>query len=154
MHLNVLDRLLAPLGGNYDEYEPKFSTSVPTFWSSEKDTDDPSRSYTLLIECLFDAVFGTIHCAAWNARFPSADELWMWRLKKPRGRFCITRWDGSIQFKGGRFFWLCSCHHTCTWDQGEPGIQTGDLGPIPDDVADVFRVSGALPGVFHCEISV
>ncbi|KAJ7733960.1 hypothetical protein B0H16DRAFT_1892640 [Mycena metata] len=26
------------------------------------------------------AIFGGIHCAAWNALFPSLAEMWMWRM--------------------------------------------------------------------------
>ncbi|KAJ7130489.1 hypothetical protein C8R44DRAFT_613590 [Mycena epipterygia] len=33
----------------------------------------------LYIESLVGTIFGAIHCAAWNADFPSTIEMWMWR---------------------------------------------------------------------------
>ncbi|KAJ6584530.1 hypothetical protein B0H19DRAFT_1015087 [Mycena capillaripes] len=71
-------------------FEPDISTSVPSFWSplrhlethllsiittGKLDADLPS----ITIEALVGTIFGVIHCAAWNARFPSATEMWMWR---------------------------------------------------------------------------
>ncbi|KAJ7700414.1 hypothetical protein B0H17DRAFT_1128831 [Mycena rosella] len=80
-HFSVPDRLIAALIGNYDgHYDPKISTSVPTFWSADHGDPYDLQVDTLLIECLVGAIFGAIHCAAWSASFPSADELWMWRI--------------------------------------------------------------------------
>ncbi|KAJ7700440.1 hypothetical protein B0H17DRAFT_1251388 [Mycena rosella] len=82
LHLNTLDRFITLVTGEYsDLYKPKLSTSVPTFWSAEyRKGDSRYQTYALLIECLVGAIFGAIHCAAWNTRFPSTDELWMWRV--------------------------------------------------------------------------
>jgi hypothetical protein len=33
----------------------------------------------MVITALVGSVFGAIHCAAWNASFPTATEMWMWR---------------------------------------------------------------------------
>ncbi|KAJ7700318.1 hypothetical protein B0H17DRAFT_847330, partial [Mycena rosella] len=32
-----------------------------------------------LVACVVGTVFGIIHCAAWTSKFPSTDEMWMWR---------------------------------------------------------------------------
>lgn len=66
------------LGGYYEQYKPTSYTSVPSFWSSNSD-DQNKYLYYLLIECLVGAIFGAIHCAAWNADFSSTVEMWMWR---------------------------------------------------------------------------
>ncbi|KAJ6584453.1 hypothetical protein B0H19DRAFT_1249419 [Mycena capillaripes] len=72
-------------------FEPEISTSVPPFWSPvglHLSTDLLSIAAGKLptdlramitIEVLVGTVFGVIHCAAWNAHFPSSSELWMWR---------------------------------------------------------------------------
>ncbi|KAJ7201092.1 hypothetical protein GGX14DRAFT_659063, partial [Mycena pura] len=35
--------------------------------------------HTAIAEYILGSVFGAIHCAAWNAGFPSSHEMWMWR---------------------------------------------------------------------------
>ncbi|KAJ7879740.1 hypothetical protein B0H14DRAFT_2566591 [Mycena olivaceomarginata] len=66
---------------DYLDYDPLLSTSVPAFWSMVDD-DGPYRDYYLLVvtEISVGIVFGGIHCAAWNAAFPSTAEKWLWRL--------------------------------------------------------------------------
>ncbi|KAJ7910816.1 hypothetical protein B0H13DRAFT_2485142 [Mycena leptocephala] len=65
---------------NSDEYDPLSSTSVPSFWSLSGDELDKIQGLlSLAIEALVGTVFGVIHCAAWNADFPTAVERWMWR---------------------------------------------------------------------------
>ncbi|KAJ7130525.1 hypothetical protein C8R44DRAFT_850378 [Mycena epipterygia] len=79
-HLGLWDRLFGVLKGDYSPYLPISSTSVPTFWSMDWDeasTDDFLPPF--LIELLVGTIFGAIHCAAWNADFRSAVEMWMWR---------------------------------------------------------------------------
>ncbi|KAJ6569571.1 hypothetical protein B0H19DRAFT_1136062 [Mycena capillaripes] len=58
-------------------YNPKFSTSVPAFWSR---IDVKASTHSVTIQCFVGILFGAIHCAAWNSQFPSADEMWMWRI--------------------------------------------------------------------------
>ncbi|KAJ7732571.1 hypothetical protein DFH07DRAFT_990698 [Mycena maculata] len=59
-------------------YKPTSSNSVPSFWSMQI-TEEKYIVFSISIECLMGTVFGVIHCAAWNADFLSADEMWMWR---------------------------------------------------------------------------
>ncbi|KAJ6584485.1 hypothetical protein B0H19DRAFT_1227224 [Mycena capillaripes] len=65
--------------GSFPAFEPVLSTSVPSFCSADghwkRDTHLPS----ITIEALVGTIFGVIHCAAWNAHFPSTTEMWMWR---------------------------------------------------------------------------
>ncbi|KAJ7751595.1 hypothetical protein B0H16DRAFT_822452 [Mycena metata] len=75
----LLQRLGNVLFGIYQEYSPVSSTSVPSFHSIEKDT---KKTHTLMsITGVFGvgSIFGSIHCAAWNALFPSMAEMWIWR---------------------------------------------------------------------------
>ncbi|KAJ6604702.1 hypothetical protein DFH09DRAFT_1123552 [Mycena vulgaris] len=58
-------------------YNPKSSTSVPAFWSR---IDAKASTDSLTIQCFVGILFGAIHCAAWNSQFPSADEMWIWRI--------------------------------------------------------------------------
>ncbi|KAJ7729895.1 hypothetical protein B0H16DRAFT_1330118, partial [Mycena metata] len=62
--------------GGHDYYHPISSTSVPSFYSIEIDGKDPYGLVTMA------GVFGvgSIHCAAWNALFPSMAEMWIWRI--------------------------------------------------------------------------
>ncbi|KAJ7151319.1 hypothetical protein C8R43DRAFT_1107177 [Mycena crocata] len=73
------DGFLSALNGSYDEYEPTSYTSVPSFWSTASSDPRDKNDHAVLIECLVGAIFGGIHCAAWNATFPSTEEMWMWR---------------------------------------------------------------------------
>ncbi|KAJ7450759.1 hypothetical protein FB451DRAFT_1566418 [Mycena latifolia] len=61
--VNLLDRFAGLCAGYYPEYDPA--------------TD--ARGALFIVECFVGTIFGAIHCAAWNAHFPSADEMWMWR---------------------------------------------------------------------------
>ncbi|KAJ7746519.1 hypothetical protein B0H14DRAFT_2541828 [Mycena olivaceomarginata] len=59
------------------DYDPLSSTSVPSFWSPPM-----SKSFrygTMGMTAFAGAVFGAIHCAAWNTDFPTAAEMWIWR---------------------------------------------------------------------------
>ncbi|KAJ7862496.1 hypothetical protein B0H14DRAFT_2575385 [Mycena olivaceomarginata] len=72
------DGIGGALFGTYDDYAPTLYTSVPSFWSTD-DRGQEEIGYSFHIECLVGTVFGAIHCAAWNADFPSTDEMWLWR---------------------------------------------------------------------------
>ncbi|KAJ7204978.1 hypothetical protein GGX14DRAFT_645527 [Mycena pura] len=75
------DRFGGLLGDPYFHYTPVLSNSVPSFWSIS-DTDDVHGKYTakaVLAQFIVGSVFGAIHCTAWNASFPSSEEMWMWR---------------------------------------------------------------------------
>ncbi|KAJ7079014.1 hypothetical protein C8R44DRAFT_895789 [Mycena epipterygia] len=78
--LHSEDRFWAVINGDYTPYLPISSTSVPTYWSMDLDeTDHAEDDIPFLIECLVGTIFSAIHCAAWNADFPSTIEMWMWR---------------------------------------------------------------------------
>ncbi|KAF7369972.1 hypothetical protein MSAN_00627100 [Mycena sanguinolenta] len=61
-------------GYSKDEYQPLSSVSVPSFWSM---ANNDNEATILLI--LVGTLFGAIHCAAWNAVFPTPAEMWIWR---------------------------------------------------------------------------
>ncbi|KAF7365585.1 hypothetical protein MVEN_00431900 [Mycena venus] len=69
--------------GDYSDFDPESSTSVPPFWSM----DGPYHEYFprnfIIVECAMGTIFGAIHCAAWNATFPSVHEMLMWRSCSP-----------------------------------------------------------------------
>ncbi|KAJ7257611.1 hypothetical protein C8J57DRAFT_1472584 [Mycena rebaudengoi] len=65
------------IGSSEEAYDPAVHTSVPSFWSSSGEQDN--FIFALYLECLIGAVFGAIHCAAWNANIASTIEMWMWR---------------------------------------------------------------------------
>ncbi|KAF7369979.1 hypothetical protein MSAN_00627800 [Mycena sanguinolenta] len=65
------------IGDNYGgKYKPLSSLSVPSFWSLN---DDDAQGGAAIILFLVGTVFGAIHCAAWNAIFPTHREMWIWR---------------------------------------------------------------------------
>ncbi|KAJ7472929.1 hypothetical protein B0H11DRAFT_2430768 [Mycena galericulata] len=77
---SLWDTFWAVLTGDSILHLPMASSSVPTFWLADWDEADPGDAYiSLYIEYLVGSVFGAIHCAAWNADFPSTVEMWMWR---------------------------------------------------------------------------
>ncbi|KAJ7206554.1 hypothetical protein GGX14DRAFT_457253 [Mycena pura] len=71
------DGFIALVKGDYIDYYPLLSTSVPPFWSMVSDHDH--HKIPVITELCVGSVFGAIHCAAWNADFPSVYEMWMWR---------------------------------------------------------------------------
>ncbi|KAJ6530272.1 hypothetical protein B0H19DRAFT_1041021 [Mycena capillaripes] len=77
--LRMTLRIFGVLTGDYED-DPISATSVPTCWSGQVNSEDKSFIIALLIECFVGVIFGAIHCAAWKASFPSADEMWMWRV--------------------------------------------------------------------------
>ncbi|KAJ7910785.1 hypothetical protein B0H13DRAFT_1876383 [Mycena leptocephala] len=77
------DRFFSTIIGIFPDYEydPLLSTSVPSFWClPQNELNSIQGDYLpFAIEALVGTVFGAIHCAAWNADFPTAVETWMWR---------------------------------------------------------------------------
>jgi hypothetical protein len=74
------------LGGYYSDRDFAASTSVPSYWSTHGfPAEGPGKGDTrfasrfIVIELLVGTLFGLIHCAAWNAHFPSTAELLIWR---------------------------------------------------------------------------
>ncbi|KAJ7769057.1 hypothetical protein B0H14DRAFT_3509552 [Mycena olivaceomarginata] len=67
-------------GFDEDQYDPLSSSSVPSFWASESGENKAEFGLGLLFELLVGIVFGAFHCAAWNAGFPTAEEMWIWRI--------------------------------------------------------------------------
>ncbi|KAJ7800105.1 hypothetical protein B0H14DRAFT_2616467 [Mycena olivaceomarginata] len=91
----------AILMGDYPDFEPLASTSVPSFWSThgglglsavelglsvEESPGQPCHgirfaSKFIPIQLLIGTVFGgLIHCWAWDEHFPSTAELLIWRF--------------------------------------------------------------------------
>jgi hypothetical protein len=80
--LPVRVKFFGVLTGDYgfDEgtrYDPLSSSSVPSFWASQSDENKTEILLFFVFECLVGIVFGAIHCAAWNAGFPTAEEMWI-----------------------------------------------------------------------------
>jgi hypothetical protein len=63
-----------------DDSEPSMTDVAITPQDSEDKGSSVAGLITPHASCLFGAVFGAIHCAAWNAHFPSTVEMWMWRV--------------------------------------------------------------------------
>ncbi|KAJ7706546.1 hypothetical protein B0H16DRAFT_686164 [Mycena metata] len=66
--------------GNHAHYHPISSTSVPSFYYIEMNSN--STNLFIILAGIFGvgSIFGSIHCAAWNALFPSIAEMWIWRI--------------------------------------------------------------------------
>ncbi|KAJ7130504.1 hypothetical protein C8R44DRAFT_732019 [Mycena epipterygia] len=78
--LALVEKFIGVLDGYYPAYLPITSTSVPTFWSMDwTEANYADISIPICIGCLVGTIFGAIHCAAWDADFPSTIEKWMWR---------------------------------------------------------------------------
>ncbi|KAJ7706538.1 hypothetical protein B0H16DRAFT_686108 [Mycena metata] len=76
----LLDKLGGPIVGDYSDYPPFSSTSVPSFYSIEIDAKNTHEFINLAGVLGVGTIFGSIHCAAWNALFPSMAEMWIWRI--------------------------------------------------------------------------
>ncbi|KAJ7910812.1 hypothetical protein B0H13DRAFT_2272304 [Mycena leptocephala] len=82
IHASWVVRVVSVIAGidNAYEYDPLSSTSVPSFWTLPGNyLNNIQGGLPFTIEALMGTVFGAIHCAAWNADFPTAVEKWMWR---------------------------------------------------------------------------
>ncbi|KAJ7697573.1 hypothetical protein B0H16DRAFT_1839772 [Mycena metata] len=67
--------------GDYDNYHPISSTSVPSIYSIEIGTKKDTHNLMNYAGVYgVGSIFGSIHCAAWNALFPSMAEMWIWRI--------------------------------------------------------------------------
>ncbi|KAF8193841.1 hypothetical protein K438DRAFT_1934657 [Mycena galopus ATCC 62051] len=64
-------------------YDPLSSTSVPSFWSLPLEDYGEIPMGPMWFTAFIGTLFGAIHCAAWNADFPSTTEMWMWRVFSP-----------------------------------------------------------------------
>ncbi|KAJ7890050.1 hypothetical protein B0H14DRAFT_2497344 [Mycena olivaceomarginata] len=74
-------RFRSMLGDPSSKYHPFSSNSVPSFFSVSY-WDHSYREHARIpsvVASFVGAIFGAIHCAAWNSHFPSANEKWMWR---------------------------------------------------------------------------
>ncbi|KAJ7886767.1 hypothetical protein B0H14DRAFT_2696661 [Mycena olivaceomarginata] len=74
-------RFRSMLGDPFSKYRPFSSNSVPSFFSvsyQDNNYKEHARIPSVLASFV-GAIFGAIHCAAWNSHFPSANEKWMWR---------------------------------------------------------------------------
>ncbi|KAF7369907.1 hypothetical protein MSAN_00620200 [Mycena sanguinolenta] len=77
VQLSHCTRFWGAIFGDYNyghKYKPLSSVSVPSFWSVDK---EPGFEAILLLGV--GTLFGAIHCAAWNAVFPTDHEMWIWR---------------------------------------------------------------------------
>ncbi|KAJ7706536.1 hypothetical protein B0H16DRAFT_1825791 [Mycena metata] len=70
-------KLTSAITGRYDKYHPISSTSVPSFYSIETGTTELKNVAGVLGT---GSIFGSIHCAAWNAPFPSMAEMGIWKI--------------------------------------------------------------------------
>ncbi|KAJ6472555.1 hypothetical protein C8R45DRAFT_1164275, partial [Mycena sanguinolenta] len=72
VQLSLFDRCSGAIFGFSAEkqYDP-----LPSFWSLPLDLDDSPFGILILVGTLF----GAVHCAGWNADFPTKAEMWMWR---------------------------------------------------------------------------
>jgi hypothetical protein len=76
----VEDYLNAVILGNYRNFDPMASTSVPPFWSTPLGEGPRNLPLVQLVQLICAILFGVVHCLAWNTTFPSIIEMWMWRI--------------------------------------------------------------------------
>ncbi|KAJ6584479.1 hypothetical protein B0H19DRAFT_980099 [Mycena capillaripes] len=63
----------------FPTFDPESSTSVPSFWSTHGTDKRVTHLVSFTVQALVGTIFGAIHCAVWNANFPTTDEMWMCR---------------------------------------------------------------------------
>ncbi|CAK5271556.1 unnamed protein product, partial [Mycena citricolor] len=79
-----IDEMVGALGGDYEEHQR--ARSVPAFWSGEGAIEVPLLGETdlptvaVVTEAISALIFGASHCTAWNTHFPTAVEMWLWRV--------------------------------------------------------------------------
>ncbi|KAJ7727109.1 hypothetical protein B0H16DRAFT_1697851 [Mycena metata] len=78
--VTLIDQIGSKIFGDHDHHHPISSTSVPSFYSIEIGTEDNQKLISTAGVFGVGTVFGSIHCAAWNALFPSMVEMWIWRI--------------------------------------------------------------------------
>lgn len=62
------------------KYSLLSSTSVPSLYSIKIEPKNTKMIVYLAGVFGVGSIFGSIHCAAWNALFPSMAEMWIWRI--------------------------------------------------------------------------
>ncbi|KAJ7049106.1 hypothetical protein C8F01DRAFT_791451 [Mycena amicta] len=64
------------------QYDPTRSNAVPAMWSplARLPTASFEFKHAFRLEAAVAMIFGAVHCAAWDTRFSSPAEKWMWRL--------------------------------------------------------------------------
>ncbi|KAF7365588.1 hypothetical protein MVEN_00432200 [Mycena venus] len=65
--------------GEYSDFNPESSISVPSFWSMKGPHNISIPNPFMWIQCVMGIVFGALHCVAWNETFPSVHEMLMWQ---------------------------------------------------------------------------
>ncbi|KAJ7706548.1 hypothetical protein B0H16DRAFT_1481954 [Mycena metata] len=78
--ITPIEKIWNGIFGDYGTYHPISSTSVPSFYSIEIDGKDGYGLAAVAGVFGVGSIFGSIHCAAWNAFFPSMSEMRMWRI--------------------------------------------------------------------------
>ncbi|KAK7002317.1 hypothetical protein R3P38DRAFT_3326540 [Favolaschia claudopus] len=76
---NAMDRFLGMLLGYSQSFDTRNLKNVPAFFSPPQDWQRVART-AFRFECAVAIAFGAIHCVAWNTKFPSMAEKWMWCL--------------------------------------------------------------------------
>ncbi|KAF7288602.1 hypothetical protein MIND_01426800 [Mycena indigotica] len=56
-----------------------YDAAVPSFYFASDAVGDDHERYTPMLQMLVALLFSAVHCAAWNARFLSVVEMWLWR---------------------------------------------------------------------------
>ncbi|KAJ7751608.1 hypothetical protein B0H16DRAFT_1839922 [Mycena metata] len=144
------DKITWQVLGDYSNYNPSTSTSVPSFYSM--DIKDSKLFGLVRVATIISvgAIFGSIHCAAWNALFPSTAEMWMWRVTS---LFIMVYPFQLAVMVGGRTLVSIIRHTLHRLGQrsvaifvAEPFIMTG-LMPIMN-----FSISAGLPIYLFCRL--
>ncbi|KAJ7727058.1 hypothetical protein B0H16DRAFT_1697825 [Mycena metata] len=78
--ITLIEKILGGIFGDYAHYRTISSTSLPSFYSIEIDDKYTYGLVTFAGVFGVGSIFGSIHCAAWNALFPSMAEMWIWRI--------------------------------------------------------------------------
>ncbi|KAJ7752872.1 hypothetical protein B0H16DRAFT_780753 [Mycena metata] len=76
----TLSDRISGISGIHDYYHPISSTSVPSLYSIEIGTKKTRKLINVAGVLGVGSIFGSIHCATWNALFPSMAEMWIWRI--------------------------------------------------------------------------
>ncbi|KAF7365591.1 hypothetical protein MVEN_00432500 [Mycena venus] len=80
--LALISTIVHTIDGDYSDFDPESSISVPSFWSTKgpyNRTIGAMPPLFGLIECVMGIIFGAIHCIAWDETFPSVHEMLMWK---------------------------------------------------------------------------
>ncbi|KAJ7627159.1 hypothetical protein FB45DRAFT_1082335 [Roridomyces roridus] len=78
--IHILTALVGNRVGDH-RFSPFRLASVPEFWSTGIFPLSDFGAFDFFLVALPSIVFGTIHCAAWNAvDLPTAAEMWLWKV--------------------------------------------------------------------------